>query len=67
MIYFIIWAVLGITGQFMFMYLMKKEYGDIYTDDLKTDYILPFQFIMSVLAGPITFLVLIFIFNLKNS
>lgn len=59
MIFFIIWAVLGLVGQVTFMYLMKREYGDLYLTDDKTDWMmLPFQFIMSVLAGPTTFVVL---------
>ena len=62
-IYYLIgWVVLGLIGQAIFMFLMKREYPDYLKDDEDWDIVAP-QVFMSMLGGPVTLLVLLVIFG----
>jgi uncharacterized membrane protein len=63
MIFILSWIIVGLIGQGVFMYLMKRKYPDEYLKD-ETDWdIIPFQVLMAMLAGPICFLVFPIIFS----
>ena len=57
------WITIGLIGQGVFMYLMKRTYPEYYLKD-ETDWdIIPFQILMAILAGPICFLAILIIFS----
>jgi hypothetical protein len=63
MLFILAWVIVGLIGQGVFMYLMKRTYPDYYLKD-ETDWdILPFQIFISMLSGPICFLAILIIFS----